>query len=95
MVASGIFKENIKRKTTDPVLSQANQMQQNTSVYTLGWCWGELIGARGDKHSTMGSMKGRWTVTVQIITILLRFLLSPNQEINIKITLRLGEPIRS
>ena len=92
VVASGIVKENIKRKTTDPVLTQANQMQQNTSAYMLGWCWRQLIGTRGDRHLREGSMKGRSRVTVQIITTLLGFLLSPNQEINIKIIRRLGSP---
>lgn len=55
----------------------------------------QLSVAKGDRHLRKRSMEGRPRARVQIITTLLGFLLSPNQEINIKSTLRLRKPIRS
>lgn len=56
VVASGIFRKNIKRKTTDPVLSQSN-LQQNTSIH-VRVLLRQLIVAKGDRHLRKGSMEG-------------------------------------
>lgn len=92
MVASGIFRKNMKRKTTDPVLSQSN-LQANTNIHVRVLSRRLLI-AKGGRHLRKGSMEGRSRVRVQGITTVLGFLSIPNQDINIKITLKLGKPIR-
>lgn len=53
----------------------------------------QLIVAKDDRHLRKKNMKGRSRVRVQVITTLLGFLFIPNQEI--KITLKLGKPLRS
>lgn len=75
------------------MLSQSN-LHQNTSVY-VRVVLRQLIVAKGDRHLRKGSMEGRSRVRVQVITTWLGFLLIPNQDINIKITLKLGKPKRS
>lgn len=82
----------MNRKTTDPVLSQSN-LQPNTSIHVTVLLR-QLLVAKGDRHWRKGSMEGRCRVRVQVITIVLGFLLIPNHDINIKITLKLGKPIR-
>lgn len=60
VVASGIVKENIK-ETTAPVLTQANQMQQNTSAYVLGAVHGDSELRLAVIGLERGSMKGeKW-----------------------------------
>lgn len=91
MVASGIFRKNMKRKTTDPVLSQSN-LQANTNIHVRVLSRRLLI-AKGGRHLRKGSMAGR-RVRVQGTTTVLGFLSIPNQDINIQITLKLGKPVR-